>query len=168
LLIGENQRDRSPLRKFLARRSCTCQVATSEPAVRGLLGIQSFDLVLGPVRLHGDSLFSLIRRLDGSRTTLFFYQPVEDDCLWLPALRRGSNCWGAPALRSSEFVCLLDQIVTDIDFSSSVAPGNGPPAASRKPNVVVPFASPKPPSETQTYTYKDAIPASGLVRKASG
>ena len=131
LLIGKSQGRYSPLSNRLRRRECDCRFATSSQEVRLLLDSHSFDLMLGPIRLNGDSLYPLIGLLGGSRTTLFYSQAVEDGYWWLPALRRGMNCFGAPAIRPSQFVTVLDETIEEIRFSTCVAPETQPAIASR-------------------------------------
>jgi hypothetical protein len=114
LLIGEASRGYSPLSNRLKRHGCDCCIAISIPEVCLLLDKHSFGLVLGPIKLNGDSLYPLVRRLDGSETTLFYSQAVEDGCWWVPALRWGKNCFGLPALRPSEFVYMLDETIQEI------------------------------------------------------
>jgi hypothetical protein len=47
---------------------------------------------------------------------LFYSQPVEDGCWWLPALRHGQNCFGSSALRPSQFIAALDEAIEEICF----------------------------------------------------
>ena len=49
--------------------------------------------------------------LIGSRATIFYTFPVENGCWWLPALLRGEDCHGAPALRRKEFPQELKRIL---------------------------------------------------------
>jgi len=106
-----------------------------------LLDNHGFDLVLGPIRLNTNSLYPLIGLLDGSRTTLFFSQAVENGCWWLPALRRGLNCFGAPAYRPDEFVTVLDKTIEEIRSSVHVAVETQSPMASRNSSSVVTLPS---------------------------
>jgi hypothetical protein len=120
LLIRKRQTAHSPLMDRLGGSGCECRVATSNQEVGVLLDNHGFDLVLGPIRLHGDSLYPLIEQLEGSRTTLFFSQAVENGCWWLPAMWRGLNCFGAPAYRSGEFATVLDKTIEEIRSSAPV------------------------------------------------
>jgi hypothetical protein len=131
LLIGENQQDDSSLSRCLRKRGCDCRFAASRREAYDLIGTHSFDLVLGPTRLDGESLHPLIRRMDGSDSTLFYFQPVEDGCWWLPALLRGRSCFGAPALRSSEFVTVLDEVIQEIRVGTPAIAKGKTPAAVR-------------------------------------
>jgi len=142
LLIGKSPGGYLPLSNRLGRRRCDCRFAISNQEVCLLLDNHNFDLVLGPIKLNGDSLYPLIGLLDGSRTTLFYSQVVEDGCWWLPALRRGTNCFGAPAFRPSEFVTVLDETIEDIRTSMCVAAETQPAIASRHSGsiIAIPFS----------------------------
>jgi hypothetical protein len=123
LLIHQSQNTRSPLTDYLSRSGCECRFAASKREVGLLLDNHAFDLVLGPIRLKSESLYPLISLLDGSRATLFYSQPVERGYWWLPALRRGENCFGAPACRPGEFVTVLDATIEEIRSRMRVAAG---------------------------------------------
>lgn len=111
LLIGHHSQGDSGLSHRLAKQACRCRFVFSFPELFRLLENRTFDLLLGPVRLGGKSLFPLIHGLEGSATTLFYFQPVETSCWWLPALYFGRNCFGAPALRPAEFAVVLDETI---------------------------------------------------------
>ena len=126
LLIGENSQGSSHLVKLLEGRGCECSFATCYQEACSLLGTQPFDLVLSPMRLRGSSVFPLVSFLDGSAVTLFYFQLVEDGCWWLPALRSGEKCFGSHALRPSEFVVSLNEVIAEIR-SRSRAPAEHQP-----------------------------------------
>ena len=86
----------------------------SRPELGGLLDNDAFDLVLGLIGLDSDNLYPLIGLQEGSRTTLFFFQSVENGCRWLPALCRGLNCVGVPTYRPGEFGTVLDETIEAI------------------------------------------------------
>ena len=114
LLIGESPQGSSHLAKRLQERGCECEFAVSCEEARSSLGTKRFDLALSPMRLRGVSLFPLICSLDESNITLFYFHAVEDGCWWLPALRHGQHCFGSSALRPSEFVAVLDDVIEEI------------------------------------------------------
>ena len=120
LLIGESPQGSSNLAKRLQERGCECEFAVSyREACSRLMG-EGFALVLSPMRLRDSSLFPLIGLLDGSGITLFYFHAVEDGCLWLPALRRGQKCFGSSAMRPSEFVAALDDVIEGICFRAAM------------------------------------------------
>src|SRR5580658_7703240 len=136
LLIGENAQGSSHLAKLLQERGCTCSFATSYREACSLLNGERFDLVLSPTRLRDCSIFPLLSLLEGSCVTLFYFQLVEDGCWWLPALRSGRECFGSHALRPSEFVVSLNEIIAEIRFGPRVRADNSPALASKPQNSV--------------------------------
>jgi len=129
LLVGENPQGSSYLEKRLRGRGCECEFAASYKEACSLLGTEDFDLVLSPIRLRDGSLYPLIGLFDGSGTTLFYFQTVEDGCWWLPALRHGHNCFGSSAMRPGEFVVELDEAIEEICFRTLVEKNSGAVAA---------------------------------------
>ena len=133
LLIGESSQGSSHLFKRLEGHGCKCEFATSYQEAVSLLKTEEFVLVLSPMRIHDSSVFPLIGQLEGSRTSLFYFQPVEDGCWWLPALRFGRKCFGSNALRPSEFIALLELAIDEMEPSAptvakslaSIAPPGG-------------------------------------------
>src|ERR1700739_2348568 len=131
LLIGKSSRGCSSLSNRLRKRGCDCRTAISKQEVCQLLDHYTFDLVLGPIRLNGESLYPLIGWLVGSATTLFYSQKVENGCWWLPALRFGTNCFGAPALHPREFGTALDNLIDEIQCRLREPAETQPDIASR-------------------------------------
>lgn len=121
LLIGENSQGFAHLLKHLEGRGCKCRFATSYQEAISLFGVQDFDLVLSPMRIRESSLFAFISLLERSRTTLFYFQAVEEGCWWLPALRFGQKCFGSNALRPSEFIASLELVVNEIQARALAA-----------------------------------------------
>lgn len=113
LLVCAAQQGVSYLLNRLEAQGCECRVVGSYDEARALLRARSFDLILGPIRDPRDTAYSLIDLLVGSRANLFYSYAVEDGCWWLPAVRRGERCFGAPALRPSEFIAMLEQMVDE-------------------------------------------------------
>jgi CheY-like chemotaxis protein len=114
LLVGESPQGSSYLARTLERQGCACLFAASyQEACRVLRG-GAIDLVLSQMRLRDQTLYPLINLLDGTRTTLFYWQPVEDGCWWLPAMRRGQECFGVAALHPSEFTEQLEAILKEL------------------------------------------------------
>jgi DNA-binding NtrC family response regulator len=144
LLIGETINDSSYLAKRLEERGCHCSFAKSYQESASLLRQGDFDLVLSPARLRDCSGSSLIDQLNGSGATLFYYHAVERGCWWLPALQRGRECFGSPALRPSEFVTVLDELIKELRSEEPVS-GKGLPLLvpeSRASLAAMPSMSP--------------------------
>jgi hypothetical protein len=66
------------------------------------------------MHLSDETGFRLLMTLDGLPVTAFLCLPVENSCLWLPAINAGKTCLGLPALRSSEFVSTLDEMARSL------------------------------------------------------
>ncbi len=112
LLVGESAKGFSHLLRRLEKLGCECRVAPSSSEAARLSAGRVFDLVLCTDLEEG--IYTFISSLAGSPTTLFRCYPVEDSCWWLPVLRHGANCLGAPALRPAEFGCALEGLVEEI------------------------------------------------------
>ncbi len=119
LLIGENPQGYSRLVKRLEENRCKCRFAPAYQEAVSLLSLQDFDLVFSPMRVRDSSVFPLISLLESSRTTLFYFQAVEEGCWWLPALRFGRNCFGSSALRPSEFIAWLNLVIEEMQMRPS-------------------------------------------------
>jgi len=111
LLVGESAVGSSYLVNRLWQRGCLCEFAASYDEVLALVKSQDLYLVLCPMRLNGRNLLPLIDLLEGSSVSLFYAQVVEQVCWWLPALRHGHKCFGSGAVRPSEFIPLLDELI---------------------------------------------------------
>jgi hypothetical protein len=114
LLIGESVRSFSHIAGRLEKNGCRCRYARSYEEAREVLHDKPFDIVLSVVHPRDYGISSLADTLVGTHASFFYALPVEESCWWLPALRQGERCIGAPALRPSEFANLLDQVVAEI------------------------------------------------------
>jgi hypothetical protein len=81
---------------------------------RHLIVTEAFELVLSVIPPRENAISTLAELLAGTQASVFYAHPVEDSCWWLPALRNGLQCLGAPALRPGEVTSLLDQLVEEI------------------------------------------------------
>jgi hypothetical protein len=114
LLVGDGPQVFSLSQRQLERKACRCHFARSQRGLEELLNQKQFDIVLTMHRIEGRSTDWLGAALSGSRTTLFYALPVEVGCWWVPVLRVGTECFGAPALRPREFSDVLNEIVHEI------------------------------------------------------
>jgi hypothetical protein len=114
LLVGDGPQVFSLSQGRLERKGCRCHFAKSQRKLEELLNQKQFDIVLTMPRIEGSSTDWLGAALSGSRATLFYVLPVEVGCWWVPVLRVGAECFGAPALRPREFSEALDGIVDEI------------------------------------------------------
>jgi len=79
-----------------------------------MLEHRQFDLVLSLHPSRGTNSPSLGVLLSGSRTTLYYALRVEVGYWWVPILRLGEECFGAPVVRPSEFANELDKVLKEI------------------------------------------------------
>jgi hypothetical protein len=68
------------------------------------------DVVLSQMRLPDGSGFSLVAILAGLPVTAFLCVPLEDSCLWLPAIDRGRDCRGEEMLWPADFARALEEL----------------------------------------------------------
>lgn len=114
LLVGRGFMSSSHLREKLQYWGCECQFAPTCAEAHGLLNRCGFDLVLSEINLPDGRASRLIPWLVGAPTTLFLSFPTDGMCWWLPAVDHGQQCWGAHALRPSEFAGVLDRILYEL------------------------------------------------------
>jgi len=113
LLVGDSTEVFSSCRRRLVASGCHCEFAECEREVWNVLQQRQFDIVLS-VHRGRRGTESLGALLSGSRTTLFYALPVEKGCWWVPILKVGEECFGAPALRPTEFANALDEVLEQI------------------------------------------------------
>jgi len=111
LVVGESPRLFSSFRR-LERLGCECHFAESHREVSALLSHTKLDIVLS--LYTQERLSQMMALLAGLRVSMFYMLPVEEGCWWLPVLRNGENCLGAPAIRTSEFTYVLVEIIKGI------------------------------------------------------
>lgn len=114
LLVGDSAEVFSSCRQRLMASGCHCEFAECEREVWNVLQQRQFDIVLSVHRGRSAHTESLGALLSGSRTTLFYALPVEKGCWWVPILKVGEECFGAPALRPTEFANALDEVLEQI------------------------------------------------------
>jgi hypothetical protein len=114
LLVGDSPQSFFFHQKHLERSGCECEFAESERTAWEMIGHRQFDLVLCLHPDRGTSSPSLGILLSGSSTTLFYALRVEVGYWWVPILRLGEECFGAPVVRPSEFANALDEVLKEI------------------------------------------------------
>lgn len=120
LVLGD-QSVGSYIRRGLEKRGCECSLAASGEDAASLVSRNDFDLVISTVPLEQND--PLLSQLTGSQCTVVSYQPDQSICCWLPVMRRGTKCFGAPALRPIDFISHVDRMLTE---------SNDPAAASKR------------------------------------
>jgi hypothetical protein len=101
-----------PPRRQPENRGRRCWFARSTNEGLTLFGRHCFRLILSGTPLH--QVNSLLTGRRDSACTVHNSYPVEDGCWWLPVARHGQKCLGAPGLRPSEFVGVLDEMLREI------------------------------------------------------
>jgi hypothetical protein len=95
------------LEKFGCELSCLNPLTvTPERARQG-----SYNVILLDSTVPHELRRELASELAGSETSIFYTFPVEHGCWWLPSLRQGQDCHGAPAFRHNEFPAELERIL---------------------------------------------------------
>jgi len=122
LLVGKGPHFFALIHTHLETVGCQCYFAESHKEIGDVLSHTKLDIVLS-LSSH-QTLFELILRLAGLRVSMFHMLPVEEGCWWLPVIRNGERCLGAPAFRSSEFGCVL------VDLVKSIIAGEKSPSAT--------------------------------------
>ena len=117
LLFGESARGSSYLQCHLEQLGCTCSFAKSFEEAIALIDRHAFHLILITKPIHETD--PLVAALSQSDFTVFFSYPVESGCWRLPLVCRGQKCLGAPAVRPSAFVGLLDRFVKEIEWNEA-------------------------------------------------
>jgi hypothetical protein len=107
LILGETNTAPSRLLTRLQKSACECWFAKSADRGAELLDKYGFEVILSIGPVH-DAL-QMVSRLAGSECSIFSAFPVERGCWWLPIMYMGEECLGAPAMRTGEFLALLDQ-----------------------------------------------------------
>src|ERR1700691_1723581 len=109
LLVGDSPQSFSLIREHLEKYGCERHFAGSLEAVKNLLGLCQFDVVLSTHGIPSYPIQTLIGLLSGSSASLFSSLRVEEGSWWLPVLQAGKECYG-PALPVGEFSRVLDDL----------------------------------------------------------
>jgi hypothetical protein len=110
LLVGLGSCGAQGLSDRLRGWGFRCYRATNLRAAREVFELVRVDMVLTNAHLSDGTGVGLAASLTGMPVTVFVCVPLEDSCLWLPAIDCGRVCLGLPALRPAEFASSLDEI----------------------------------------------------------
>lgn len=111
LLVGQNFHRARALTDKLRRWKFQNHFASNIRAASDLLGSNRVDLVLSLTYLPDGTGLGLLASLAHLPViTAFLCLPVENSCLWLPAIDSGKKCLGLPALRPLEFTRTLEEM----------------------------------------------------------
>lgn len=121
LMLGERTMAPSSLLARLLRNGCVCRFAESPHDGIDLFREYKFHLILntGPIP-HATQMLPV---LAGSQCSVFSSFPVERGCWWLPIMYIGKECFGSTAMRTAEFLKVLDRTLAQIRVTQlTVAP----------------------------------------------
>jgi CheY-like chemotaxis protein len=110
LLVGQNFHGTQTLTERLHRLKFRCHFAANARVATEYVAAQPVDLVLSNTHLPDGTGYGLLMSLARFPVSAFLCFPVENSCLWLPALDDGKRCLGLPALRPSEFAKALERM----------------------------------------------------------
>jgi hypothetical protein len=107
LMLGERAIAPSWLSQRLQRNECACWSAKSAEDAIALFKEHNFQIVVNTGAI-GEAI-RILPHLEGSTCSVFSACLVENGCWWLPLMHTGQECLGASAMRTVEFVRLLDE-----------------------------------------------------------
>jgi hypothetical protein len=111
LLVGRNGSWGTVVLKPLAKFRSELAFAAPESVTTKFVGKGAFDLILLDSTVTPEQRRQLASDLAGTGASVYYSFPVETGCWWLPALRRGQDCHGAPAFRWNEFPLEIERIL---------------------------------------------------------
>ncbi|HKQ87358.1 MAG TPA: hypothetical protein VJS43_11395 [Candidatus Acidoferrales bacterium] len=127
LMLGEKAIAPSWLLRRLEQNACACWSTESADHAVTLFEKHKFQLILntGPIA----EAVRILPRLGKSDCSFFSAFLVEHGCWWLPMMYIGRECFGASALRTSEFLTVLD------DNLQYIRTGRNPIAIEHRANT---------------------------------
>ena len=113
LLVGRNGSWGSIILKSLAKLGSELTFAAPKTVTAKYTLKGAFNLILLDSTVTPEQRRQLTSDLAGTGTSVYYSFPVENGCWWLPTLRRGQDCHGAPAFRRNEFALEVERILQD-------------------------------------------------------
>jgi hypothetical protein len=129
LLLGERAMGASMIRRRLQQLGCSCWFSVSVEEGMALWDSHAFHLIIciGGIR----QALSMIAHMGRTNCNIYCSYPLENSCLWVPLMANGRECLGTPALRPSEFLEVLGNVVIEIESGQVVTSGATSVAAPR-------------------------------------
>jgi hypothetical protein len=121
LLVGHSFHPASTLAGLMCRWKLECHFTGTMRAACDLYSTKQIDLLLSNLYLPDGTGCELLTSLPRLPMTAFLCMPVENSCLWLPAIDGGRACLGLPALRPSEFGKTLEKMARDLTLAPGVS-----------------------------------------------
>lgn len=113
LLVGRNGSWGTPVLKTLEKLEAELIFATPQNVTADCVRKSGCNLLLLDSTVPVEQRRLLASELLDSDVSIFYTFPVENGCWWLPTLRRGRDCHGAPAFRRNEFPQELERVLQD-------------------------------------------------------
>src|SRR5271169_3011306 len=113
LLVGRSGSWGSLVLRSLEKIGSELSFAAPQNVTPEYVRKNEYNLILLDSTVPSEQRRQLASELLGSSVSIFYTFPVENGCWWLPTLRRGQDCHGAPAFRRREFLCELERILQD-------------------------------------------------------
>jgi len=111
LLVGRNGSWGTPVLRSLEKFRSELSFAAPQTVTPEFVRKGAYNLILLDSTVPPEQRRQLASELIGSEASIFYTFPVENGCWWLPTLRRGQDCHGAPAFRRNEFPFELERIL---------------------------------------------------------
>jgi len=111
LLVGRSGSWGMPVLKSIEKFGAESSFASPQNATAKYVQENRFTIVLLDSTVSSEERRRLASELVGSSVSVFYTFPVENGCWWLPMLRRGRECQGAPAFSRNEFPLELERIL---------------------------------------------------------
>jgi hypothetical protein len=111
LLVGKNESWASRLFSLIERIGAEAAFSPPIGVTPSCIQNSAYLVVLLDTCVSPQHRKELAQGLIGTSVSLFYSYPVEHGFWWLPALRFGHECHGAPAFRSRDFLDELDRVL---------------------------------------------------------
>ena len=122
LLVGQKLKPMASLVEKLETRGCVWEFVETAEDARKTIDRGAFDVVLVDSQLDGGAAYSLIRILVGTRSSLFFWVPMERSGCLLPVVLRGRYQFRSSALRPPAFSQILALLLWNTPTGQQVNP----------------------------------------------
>jgi hypothetical protein len=113
LLVGRSGSWGTPALKSLEKFGAQSVIVSPQTATPEYVMEKRFAIILLDSTVSRDVRKRLASGLAGTSVSIFYTFPVENGCWWLPTLRRGRECHGAPAFRRNEFSVELERMLQE-------------------------------------------------------
>lgn len=111
LLVGQKLKAIASLVERLEARGCVWEFVETVEDARRTIDRRAFDVVLVDSQLPDGAAYSLIRVLEGTRSNLFFWVPLERSGCLLPVVLRGRHQFRSNVVRPPAFSETLSMLL---------------------------------------------------------